>query len=117
MWRGRILSGKLLCNTELATDLTIQVTRPEIPVYFLHGIHDNTVSYTEAKYYYGQLDTPVKGFYTFERSAHSPLFEEAERMREIMQEGVRTGSRGRADRMEELALRLGRTCTGRVDAS
>ncbi|QIB70483.1 hypothetical protein Ami103574_14805 [Aminipila butyrica] len=28
------------------------------------------------KEYYVQLKTPLKGFYTFEHSAHSPLFEE-----------------------------------------
>ena len=40
----------------------------------------------------------MKGFYTFEQSAHSPLFEEPERMREIMREDVLTGSKGLADR-------------------
>ena len=108
LWRGKIFSGRLLWNTELATDLTSQVTRLEIPVYFLHGVHDYTVSYTEAKSYYEQLDAPLKGFYTFARSAHSPLFEEPERMREIMQQDVLTGANGLADGMQEPALRPGR---------
>jgi pimeloyl-ACP methyl ester carboxylesterase len=99
MWRGKAFSGRLLWNTELATDLTRQVTRLEIPVYFLHGVHDYTVSYTEAKSYHGQVDAPVKGFYTFAWSAHSPSFEEPDRMREIMLEDVLTGSTGLADRM------------------
>ncbi len=79
MWRGKIFSGSRLWNTELATDLTKKVTRLEIPVYFLHGTYDYTVSYPLAKSYYEQLDAPVKGFYTFEQSAHSPLFEEPEK--------------------------------------
>lgn len=99
LWRGKIFSGRLLWNTQLATDLTRQVTRLEIPVYFFHGAHDYTVSYPEAKSYCAQLDAPVKGFYTFERSAHSPLFEEPQRMREIMQADVLTGATGHADRM------------------
>lgn len=101
LWRGKIHSGRLLWNTQLATDLTEQVPRLEIPVYFLHGVHDYTVSYTEAKSYFEQLEAPVKGFYTFERSAHSPMFEEPERLREIMQGDVLTGSTGLADRLPE----------------
>ncbi|HSL96142.1 MAG TPA: alpha/beta hydrolase [Thermoleophilia bacterium] len=99
LWRGKIYSGRLLWNTQLATDLTRRVPRLEIPVYFLHGVHDYTVSYTETKSYFERLDAPVKGFYTFERSAHSPMFEEPERLREIMQGDVLTGSIGLADRL------------------
>jgi pimeloyl-ACP methyl ester carboxylesterase len=97
MWRGKIFSGSRLWNTQLATDLTKKVTRLEIPVYFLHGVYDYTVSYPKAKSYYDQLDAPLKGFYTFEHSAHSPLFEEPERMGEIMQADVLTGAKGLAD--------------------
>ena len=97
MWRGKIFSGSQLWNTELSTDLTKKVTRLEIPVYFFHGVYDYTVSYPLAKSYYEQLDAPVKGFYTFTKSAHSPLFEEPKRMREIMQADVLAGARGLAD--------------------
>jgi len=33
----------------------------------------------------------MKGFYAFEQSAHSPLFEEPEKMRQILQEDVLAG--------------------------
>jgi len=98
MWRGKISSGKQLWNAELSTDLTKKVTRVEVPVYFLHGAYDYTVSYPLAKAYYEQLDAPVKGFYTFAESAHSPLFEEPGRMREIMLSDVLMGSNGLADK-------------------
>lgn len=101
MWRGKIFSGSRLWNTELATNLTEKVTRLEVPVYFLHGVYDYTVSYPLAKSYYAQLDAPMKGFYTFEHSAHSPLFEEPTRMREIMRVDVLTGAKGLADPSEE----------------
>lgn len=101
MWRGKIFSGSRLWNTELATDLTKEVTRLEIPVYFLHGAYDYTVSYALAQAYFEQLDAPLKGFYTFERSAHSPLFEEPKRMREIMRADVLTGANRLADPGEE----------------
>jgi pimeloyl-ACP methyl ester carboxylesterase len=97
MWRGKLFSGSLLWNRQLATDLTRLVTALEIPAYFLHGIHDYTVSYTEARSYCEQLKAPVKGFYTFEQSAHSPLFEEPDRMREIVQQDVLNGSNGLSD--------------------
>jgi pimeloyl-ACP methyl ester carboxylesterase len=97
MWRGKILSGSRLWNTQLSTDLTRKVTRLEVPVYLFHGVYDYTVSYPLARSYYEQLDAPVKGFYTFTRSAHSPLFEEPERMRQIMQTDVVAGETGLAD--------------------
>ena len=97
MWRGKIFSGNRLWNTQLATDLTKKVTRLEVPVYFLHGVYDYTVSYPLAKSYYEQLDAPLKGFYTFTQSAHSPLFEEPKRMRELMQSDVLAGATGLAD--------------------
>jgi pimeloyl-ACP methyl ester carboxylesterase len=97
MWRGKVFSGSRLWNTQLSTDLTKKVTRLEVPVYFFHGAYDYTVSYPLAKSYYEQLDAPVKGFYTFTKSAHSPLFEEPKRMREIMQTDVLEGSKGLAD--------------------
>ena len=97
MWRGKIFSNSLLWNTQLSTDLTKMVTRLEVPVYFFHGVYDYTVSYPLARSFYERLDAPVKGFYTFKQSAHSPLFEEPERMREIVRADVLTGSKGLAD--------------------
>ena len=97
MWRGKIFSSSLLWNTQLSTDLTKKVTRLEVPVYFFHGVYDYTVSYPLARSFYERLDAPVKGFYTFKQSAHSPLFEEPEKMREIVRADVLTGSKGLAD--------------------
>ena len=97
MWRGKIFSSSLLWNTQLSTDLTKKVTRLAVPVYFFHGVYDYTVSYPLARSYYGLLEAPLKGFYTFRQSAHSPLFEEPEKMREIVRVDVLTGSKGLAD--------------------
>jgi pimeloyl-ACP methyl ester carboxylesterase len=97
LWRGKLFSGSRLWNTQLSTDLTKKVTRLEIPVYFLHGVYDYTVSYPLAKSYFEQLEAAVKGFYTFKQSAHTPFFEEPQKMREIMRADVLTGSTGLAD--------------------
>jgi pimeloyl-ACP methyl ester carboxylesterase len=88
LWRGKIFSGDQLWNAQLSTDLTTKVTQLKIPVYLLHGVHDYTVSYPLAKSYYKTLASPLKGFYTFKHSAHSPLFEEPEKMRQIMRSDV-----------------------------
>jgi pimeloyl-ACP methyl ester carboxylesterase len=98
LWRGKAFSGKLLWNAQLATDLTTTVTRLALPVYFLHGVHDYTVSYQLARSYYRQLEAPVKGFYTFDQSAHSPLFEEPAKTCTIMREDVLAGATRLADR-------------------
>jgi hypothetical protein len=50
-----------------------------------------------AKSYFAQIKAPVKGFYTFAHSAHSPIFEEAEKMRKILQEDVLAGVNTLAD--------------------
>jgi pimeloyl-ACP methyl ester carboxylesterase len=98
LWRGKLFSGKRLWNTQLATDLTTTITQLQIPVYFLHGVFDYTVSYPLAKAYFKQLGAPLKGFYSFEQSAHSPLFEEPQKVGEIMRLDVLQGRVQLADR-------------------
>jgi pimeloyl-ACP methyl ester carboxylesterase len=98
MWRGKAKSGvSPFWDEMIATDLTIQVPELDIPVYFLEGIYDYTCSYTEARSYFEILRAPLKGFYTFERSAHSPLFEEPENMLRILLEDVLAGANNLAD--------------------
>ena len=97
-WRAKANSGMALLGDDmLATDLSKEVTELSIPVYFFEGIYDYTCSYTLAKEYFDQLKAPLKGFYTFEQSAHSPLFEEPEKMGHILQEDVLAGVNNLAD--------------------
>lgn len=97
-WRGKSNSGVApLWDDILATDLSKEVPELSIPVYFFEGIYDYTCSYTLAKEYFDQLKAPIKGFYTFEQSAHSPLFEEPEKMGHILQEDVLIGVNNLAD--------------------
>jgi pimeloyl-ACP methyl ester carboxylesterase len=99
MWRGKSQSGVSPYWDEMtATDLTLKVPELEIPVYFFGGIYDYTCSYTLAKDYLEKLQAPMKGFYTFERSAHSPLFEEPERFIEIMVNDVMNGNVNLSDK-------------------
>ena len=50
-----------------------------------------------AKAYFEKLQAPVKGFYTFDQSAHSPMFEEPEKTQRILREDVLTASNNLAD--------------------
>jgi pimeloyl-ACP methyl ester carboxylesterase len=97
LWRGKAFSSRLLRDTMFATDLTRSVTALDLPVYFLHGRYDYTVSYAGARSFLDALEAPLKGFYTFGESAHSPLFEEPERMQRILRDDVLVGTNALAD--------------------
>ena len=98
-WTAKVKSGvAILWDDMLATDLREKVTKLDIPVYFLEGIYDYTCNYTLAKDYFEKINAPVKGFYTFEESAHSPIFEEPEKVQKILREDVLLGTNKLADR-------------------
>ncbi len=98
MWRGKSRAGvSLIWDTMLSTDLSKTLPDLSIPVYFFEGVYDYTCSYTVARSYFERLKAPLKGFYTFERSAHSPMFEEPEKMQKIIREDVLTGANNLAD--------------------
>jgi pimeloyl-ACP methyl ester carboxylesterase len=98
MWRGKVSSGaSVLWDEMLATDLAKRVAELAIPAYFFHGIHDYTVSYPLAKDYFERLKAPLKGFYSFGRSAHSPILEEPEKVRRIMRQDVLVGANSLTD--------------------
>lgn len=98
MWRGKAQSGvALLMDDILATDLSQKTPELAIPVYFFHGVYDYTCMYSLARNYFDVLKAPVKGFYTFEQSAHSPIFEEAGKVQQILKEDVLAGTNNLAD--------------------
>ncbi len=98
MWRGKSRAGvSIVWEKMLAIDLSQEVPELVIPTYFFEGIYDYTCSYELAKDYFGKIKAPVKGFYTFEQSAHSPMFEEPAKMQKIMREDVLLGRNDLAD--------------------
>jgi len=101
LWRGKFYSRSRrfsLWDKMQITDLSQQVTELEIPVYFFHGLYDYTCAYPLAMEYFEQLEAPVKGFYTFENSAHSPMFEEPEKMQQVLLEDVLARANNLADK-------------------
>jgi len=101
-WIGKSRSGiSILWDEMQATDLSIKITELSLPVYFFEGIYDYTCSSVEAKTYFDKLTAPVKGYYTFAKSAHSPLFEEPEKMLHILKEDVLSGENKLADNVKK----------------
>jgi hypothetical protein len=96
------------------------------PAYFLAGAHDYTCVTSLVRDYYDPLEAPVKGFYLFEHSAHSPLLEEPQRGRRILQDDVLRTRPPEADtgdpchgplRRGGAAHRLDSACRGRGQSS
>lgn len=85
---GSSFSLKYLWDTVLQIDLIKQVPDLHVPVYIFQGRYDYQVSYVVARDYAKMLNAPIKGFYTFDNSAHSPCFEEPDRMCKILRVDV-----------------------------
>ena len=91
LWRGKFYSRARqfsLWDTMQATDLTQEVLELKIPAYFFHGRYDYTCAYPLARAFFEKLTAPLKGFYTFENSAHTPIFEEPDKAVKILLEDV-----------------------------
>lgn len=90
IWKSKMmfLPGTKLKREAFTNDFYASCPKIEIPVYFLSGKYDLTVNINLTREYCNYLDAPLKGFYTFENSAHAPLFEEPERFREILTKDI-----------------------------
>jgi pimeloyl-ACP methyl ester carboxylesterase len=98
LWRGKWSPySKNMWNQMLPVDMTAEIPQLEIPVYLMHGKSDYTVAYPLTKLYFEELKAPLKGFYTFENSAHSPFFEEPDKFRMILKQDVLGGNTQHAD--------------------
>lgn len=89
LWRGRAFSRTFgLWDQFIRVDLRQTVPRLNLPTYFLHGVYDRTCSYSLALDYFQKLSAPVKGFYRFDNSAHSPIFEQPTLAADILRTDV-----------------------------
>lgn len=99
LWRAKmfLLNKTKLIEELFDHDLPAEILKLPIPVYFLSGIHDFTVNYELSREYLRKIDAPVKGFYSFDASAHSPMHEEPMRFINIMRDDVILKSNKPAD--------------------
>jgi pimeloyl-ACP methyl ester carboxylesterase len=81
------------------SDIPGEVPELQLPVYFISGKYDMTVNYDLSREYLKKLGAPVKGFYTFDSSAHSPMFEEPDRFLEIMVKDILNNTTNLADNL------------------
>lgn len=89
LWRGKATTGvSVLWDEMVSHDLAREDTVFQVPVFFFHGVHDRTYSYALAKRYFDRIQAPGKAFFSFESSAHSPIFEQPEECVRILQERV-----------------------------
>jgi pimeloyl-ACP methyl ester carboxylesterase len=89
LWKGKASSGISIIWNEMSDhDLAQESNSFKIPVYFLHGIYDYTCSYELAKQYYDKITAPDKGFYSFDNSAHCPIFEEPIECVRVIKENI-----------------------------
>lgn len=84
IWRGKLASADFpVTEDAIHFNAFSDAKSLPIPVYFFAGQYDRTCCYSLQKKYYEMVDAPEKYFYTFEESAHSPLYEEPEKAEEI----------------------------------
>ena len=81
----------------MKADLRKTVTKLDVPTYFLSGAFDYTVNYKMTEEYLKQIEAPIKGFYLFKNSAHSPIFEESNKVTQIIENDILKRTNNLAD--------------------
>lgn len=85
IWRGKIASNDFpVCNDSRVFNAFEEVPELQLPVYFFAGKYDYTCCYSLQKKYFDMVKAPQKEFYTFEESAHSPVYEEPDKAAELL---------------------------------
>lgn len=99
IWKSKFSLPKTnILNELLSTDFTSKIKKLDLPVYFFSDRFDLTVNINLSKAYLVQLQAPLKGFYTFNNSAHSPLFEEPIKVRQIIEQDILNSEINLADK-------------------
>ncbi len=97
IWRGKAWSRPFFWDALIRDDLGARLTTFDLPIYFFVGRHDLTANPELSRAYFDLIEAPVKGFYIFGDSAHSPLFEEPARAKEILLNDVLQAANALAD--------------------
>jgi pimeloyl-ACP methyl ester carboxylesterase len=84
--KGMTFTKKYLWDVIMKTNLFNTIPSQKIPIYILQGTSDYETTYVISKAYFDSLQAPVKKFFTFENSAHSPIFEESDKFNRILNE-------------------------------
>jgi pimeloyl-ACP methyl ester carboxylesterase len=82
--RGMLFSLHNMWDDVIGINLLNDIDSLQVPAYFFHGAGDYQTPYIVAREFYEQLKAPRKEFFTFENSAHSPIWEEPERFNQLV---------------------------------
>lgn len=89
IWKGKVFAQSAPVTEEISNfNAFNEITKLDVPIYFFAGVYDYTCAYPLQLEYYETVEAPIKEFYTFENSAHSPLFEESDKAMEIITEDI-----------------------------
>ena len=98
IWRGKMFVNKTpVAMSHLSFNAFDEISEVDIPIYFFAGVYDYTVCYQLQKEYYEYIKAPMKAFYSFHDSAHSPPYEEPERAMKILVQDVLNGKNALSD--------------------
>ncbi len=83
-YRGYYSSIKAMWPEIIKYDLSKQVPKLEVPVYFLIGKLDFTTPSELVERYFSQLEAPKKELIWFDGSAHNPIYEEPKKFNDVL---------------------------------
>ena len=87
IWRGKAAARDYpAAKDAIVFNAFSDVPSLEVPVCFLAGKYDYTCCYSLQQEYFDRVEAPQKRFYTFENSAHSPVYEEYGEGRRVLTE-------------------------------
>ncbi len=85
IWEGKAQARSFPVTREAITFNAYEdVPRIEIPICFVVGKYDYTCCASLQQEYYEYIDAPEKELYLFENSAHSPLYEENSKGKQVL---------------------------------
>jgi proline iminopeptidase len=84
--RGSAFSAGNIIQDERANNFNFfeEIPRVEVPVYFISGAYDYNTPWELVKEYVDYLSAPSKEFILFDKSGHSPVFEEPKRFNDLI---------------------------------
>ncbi len=86
IWRGKAASGSFAVHNESRSFNAFEtVPEVEIPIYFFAGENDMTCCTSLQKEYFEAVKAPHKEFFLYEGCAHSPIYEDGEKTRGILE--------------------------------
>lgn len=87
IWKGKFASHSYKVAVDsIKFNAFTDVESVDIPIYFMVGKYDCTCMASLQIDYYNTVKAPKKELYIFDDSAHSPLYEEPERARQVLEE-------------------------------